>query len=81
MRSMTQQKRKEDQMNRHIILLDWKNGNKFALFIEDIVYISREEDYTKIDTLSGKSNEVYYCTTESVESLVARINKILSGHD
>ena len=54
---------------------------KFALFIEDIVYISREEDYTRIDTLYGKRNEAYYMTTESVESLVARINKILSGHD
>ena len=58
MRSMTQQKRKEDQMNRHIILLDWKKGNKFALFIEDIVYISREEDYTRIDTLYGKETRL-----------------------
>jgi len=45
-------------MNRHIILLDWKKGNKFALFIEDIVYISREEDYTRIDTLYGKETRL-----------------------
>lgn len=68
-------------MNKHIILLDWKYRNKFALFIEDIIYIGVKEDHTEIDTLPGNDKGVHYNTTESVESLVVRINKILSGHN
>lgn len=68
-------------MNRHIILLDWKGDEKMALFIEDIIYIGVKEDHTEIKTLPGNDKGVHYNTTESVESLVVRINKILSGHD
>jgi uncharacterized protein YlzI (FlbEa/FlbD family) len=58
-------------MNKHIILIPF-DGGTYALFIEDIEYIVKGS----IRLSNGRN----YHHSESVESLVARINLILNHH-
>jgi hypothetical protein len=70
-------------MNKHIILISYGRGTT-AIFVEDILDIcTRHFDGKRGSVITLKENfeKVSYNCTETVESLVARINLILNHHE